>query len=265
MVVSLNNKGGIILKGFQQTIMHIPHSSTFIPDSIKGRFSLTEAELNEEILTITDHFTQEIFSIRGMITYIYPYSRLVCDPERFRDDKKETLSKVGQGAVYTLSTKGRPLRKTPFHRESILKEYYDPYHRKMEELVSKILKEHGSCLIIDAHSFPSKPLPYEEDRRRERPQICIGSTNFHMKGEHLLLVENLFREKGFSVEHNYPYQGSFVPQPFYLKEKRVSSIMIELNRSLYIHEGTGEKLASFTEVKEIIHTLLPVIAASIIP
>jgi N-formylglutamate deformylase len=43
---------------------------------------------------------------------------------------------------------------------------------------------------------------------------------------------------------------------FYGKDQRVSSIMIELNRKLYVDENTGEKLLRFPEIQGAVRQLL---------
>jgi N-formylglutamate deformylase len=40
---------------------------------------------------------------------------------------------------------------------------------------------------------------------------------------------------------NEPFKGTFVPLPFYRKDRRVLSVMIELKRSLYMDERTWER------------------------
>ena len=45
------------------------------------------------------------------------------------------------------------------------------------------------------------------------------------------------------------------------REKRVKSIMIEINRELYMDETTGEKNNSFVEIKSDIFTLISQIIA----
>ena len=38
--------------------------------------------------------------------------------------------------------------------EMLLRRCYDPHHRLLEAAVDAAIREQGSCLIIDAHSFP---------------------------------------------------------------------------------------------------------------
>ncbi len=76
-------------------LVHIPHSSTCIPPEIKSVILLKDSDLREELLRMTDRYTDELFSCvaeLGGISGGYNYSRLVLDPERFRDDKKEIMA-----------------------------------------------------------------------------------------------------------------------------------------------------------------------------
>jgi len=60
----------------------------------------------------------------------------------------------------------------------------------------------------------------------------------------LLLIKELLIAVGF----NSPYSGTMVPLRYYRKDKRVQSIMIELNRSLYLEKGTSNRNADFTKI-----------------
>ena len=55
---------------------------------------------------------------------------------------------------------------------------------------------------------------------------------------------------------NKPYEGTLVPEAFRGKDSRVESVMIEVNRSLYMDEGTGKKRSSFGNVKRVLGRLL---------
>jgi N-formylglutamate amidohydrolase len=47
----------------------------------------------------------------------------------------------------------------------------------------------------------------------------------------------VYLEAGYTVELNRPYSGSLVPLEFLDTEPRVQSIMIEVNRRLYLRDG----------------------------
>ena len=118
-------------------LVHIPHSSTYIPPEIKNILLLKDNDLQEELLRMTDRYTDEIFSCvaeLGGISVAYNYSRLVLDPERFRDDEKEDMAKKGMGVVYTKNSNGEDLREININeRDLLLQNIYDPYHRAITD------------------------------------------------------------------------------------------------------------------------------------
>ena len=234
-------------------LVHVPHASTTIPDIERKQFCISD--LNAELLNMTDLYTDELFG--GTYDSIcFPVSRLVCDPERFRDDNDEDMSRVGMGAVYTRTSCGEVLRKVNAReRESILCRYYDPHHRAFTEHVSEKLRIYGRCLIIDAHSFPAIPLPYEPDQDKNRPDFCIGTDPFHTPSGLRNACESVLRDGGYSVSVNRPFSGAIVPISFYKTDRRVQSIMIEVNRKLYM-EPDGRRKEAFGNVRWILQDLL---------
>lgn len=246
-------------------LVHIPHSSTYILPAIKDVILLKGRDLQEELLRMTDRYTDEIFSCvteLGGISVMYNYSRLLLDPERFRDDKKEIMAAKGMGVIYTKDSNGRELRKIDENeREMLLRNIYDPYHKAITKEVQELLNKFDECLIIDAHSFPSIPLPYEASQELKRPDICLGTDAYHSPEDLLEILRNFFEEINLITEINKPFAGCYVPSKFLHQDKRVKSIMIEINRELYMNEATGEKIVSFVEIKRTIEKLVSQIAA----
>jgi N-formylglutamate deformylase len=235
-------------------VIHVPHSSQYIPAEYRDDFILSESELKAELLRITDHYTDELFDIPGVVTHINQISRLVMDPERFRSDADEPIAKKGMGFAYTHTSQGKLLRVlSAAKRDQILSELYDPYHIALTNKVDRILAANDSCLILDAHSFPSKPLPYEDSQSEERPDICLGYEEIHLAPQVLQLVRQYFLKNQLTVSLNKPFAGSLVPMKYYRLDSRVQSLMVELNRSLYMNEENGEKLPSFSELRDLIH------------
>jgi N-formylglutamate deformylase len=234
-------------------LIHLPHSSVHIADDDRKEIFLDDSELNAELLKLTDRYTDELFDCPVAVIHKNLNSRIVIDPERFRSDKDEIMSHFGMGAIYTHSESGRLIKNiTEARREELMKKYYDPYHDELEKKTQQILDEHGKCLIIDGHSFPEAPLHFELDKSPDRPDICIGTCDFHTPEKLILLMEDFIKANGFTVKRDAPFAGTIVPMKYYRKDKRVCSVMIEVNRRLYMDKETGGKLPGFDDVRSFI-------------
>lgn len=238
-------------------LIHIPHRSYAIPNEYKELFYLNDNELFQEQLKMTDSYTNELFDVDGIQKLIFPISRIVCDVERFRNEEDEEMTKQGMWVCYTKTSDCEPLKKVDNkHKQEILHKYYDNHHYNFEKQVEQILEQYKKCLIIDSHSFSSKPLPYELHAQTPRPDICIGTDNFHTSKEIADYFYNAFSELGYKVGINNPFCGTIVPLKFYKKNKNVNSVMLEINRSLYMNEVTGKKNKNFMRVKRNIEQII---------
>ena len=70
--------------------------------------------------------------------------------------------------------------------------------------------------------------------------------------EHL---RDYFRKEGLTVAINEPFAGTMVPLKFYGKDKRVKSIMIEVNRKLYL-DDRFEKNENFNKIRQLLYNVL---------
>ena len=233
-------------------VLHLPHDSRYIPAEVRDQFLLDDSELGREVLRMTDHRTADLFGAHrtsGRVARA-PVSRLVVDVERFSDDALEPMAAAGMGAVYTQTSSNRPLRRfleMP-EREALLERWYRPHHRRLEHLVEDVLRQHGRAFVLDAHSFPSRPLPYERDAFPDRPDICIGTDPFHTPAALRDAFVNGIASEGFRVAVDTPFSGALVPARHYRRDPRVQSVMVEVNRRLYLDEATGLPAEDFAEV-----------------
>jgi N-formylglutamate deformylase len=222
---------------------HVPHASRRIPANVREELTLDDVELEAEIVRLTDSHTDALFDrLRGLgaTLFVNRMSRLVFDPERFLDDAIEPAAAVGQGVVYTHGTRGQRIRPlTTRDRSDRIETLYRPYHAALAKLVGDTLDDFGACMIIDCHSFPSQPLPSELDQSTDRPDICLGTDAFHSPLPLVGLLEEAFRSGGLKVKRDTPFAGTFVPETYLGRDARVSSIMIEVRRSLYMDEASG--------------------------
>ncbi len=235
-------------------VLHIPHSSTIVPADVRGDLLLTDQALQAEILAMTDHFTDRLFACESVQRVVFPVSRLVVDPERFTDDAKEPMTSRGMGVIYTNGSAGQLLRHPPTAaaRSELLARFYSPHHAALERAVGADLSTWGASLVIDCHSFPSKALPYELDQSPDRPDICLGTDTFHTPPRLVEMAREAFERAGWRVAVDRPFSGTMVPAKHYRQTPELASLMIEVNRGLYIDEATGRALDNFDAVASLV-------------
>jgi N-formylglutamate deformylase len=244
---------------FLPLVVHAPHAGTHVP--VIARESLIDPDrLRADINRLTDWYTSDLFQLPGAALCATLVSRLVVDLERYTEETLEPRAAVGQGVIYTHDSQGQRLRPelAPEQRRLWLDNWYRPWHLKLELDVLGSLQRHGACLLVDAHSFPARPLPNEDDAGRERPDICLG-TCANTPGWLLDYALNWCRLQGFSVAVDFPYAGCLVPA-VYAADRRVPAIMVEVNRGLYLQQpdpaATPALGADYFRVKTALNTLL---------
>jgi N-formylglutamate amidohydrolase len=217
---------------------------------VVGQFIVSKQALNKEIKLMTDHFTDwlvEPLSVPTAQKVIAPVSRLVVDMERFSDDSQETMSAVGMGAVYKKGSQRQTIRRklTEVERQNLIETYYNVHHQNLTKQTQHMLEQHGIAIIVDVHSYPRSALLYELDHTQMRPQICIGTCDYHTPK---LLAAGLieqFEGEGFETKVNTPFAGTLIPRKYWQQDKRVIGFMVEVRRDTYMDEanvslmGTG--------------------------
>lgn len=246
----------------KKLILHIPHSAIKIP--IKDGYVLNDKILDNEILKLTDWHTEDLYSSNESERIVFEYSRIFCDPERFSNDSLEPMAKVGMGVLYEKTDDGEIMRIISKElRNKILNQYYFKHHSKLNDAVKKQLKLNNRALILDCHSFPDIPMKRSQHKIVPRPDFNIGTDKFHTPKKLLDISTDFFKQRNFTLGINYPFSGSIVPMEYYKKNKSVESIMLEINRKLYLKEGTNEKSENYRETKKIVQEYIALIKSEI--
>ena len=240
-------------------VLHIPHASLVIPDSYRDSILLNQSDLLAEQYWATDFYCDELFVLERCQSIVADYSRFVCDVERFRDDCDEIGAQAGNGLFYTHTLRGIELRKPDsVLRDKVLAEVYDPHHTRLTEAVDEALERYGQCLIVDCHSFSDDTIPGEI-----MPDFCLGTDPTHTPKSILEQIKNCMSSNGYTVRVNYPYSGSIVPMKHYQRDMRVQSVMIEVNKRLYMQGNSTEKSESFADIQRFCRALLQKLAQGI--
>lgn len=236
-------------------ILHAPHGGRTIPAEFLADFLISPAELESEKDLMTDHFTDELVTqIRGASAVINGLSRLAVDVERFPDDTEE-MNAVGMGVLYTHGSQRQEIRQVPESKRAPLLDYFAEYSARFAELVDATLAVHSRAVIIDVHSYSEHALPYELHGAGFRPQLCIGSEPFHASDELLANVSASF--PSLDSRANHPFTGAYVPLKHYGTDARVSSVMLEIRRDVYMDEATvSPKPQAFSQLQSSLQTLV---------
>ncbi|MEV1067685.1 N-formylglutamate amidohydrolase [Streptomyces sp. NPDC050263] len=259
-------------------ILHVPHSARAIPAEARAGIVLDDGALERELDHITDSHTAEIAeeaAARAGVTpwrFVNRLSRLVVDPERFPDEREE-MRAVGMGAVYTRTTHREPLRPEDtgtdtdtdtdagggVEVEGLLARYFRPYAQAMTDAVAERLAAVGRAVVVDVHSYPTEPLPYELHGDGPRPPVCLGTDAFHTPPELLAAARRAFAEIG-ETGLDSPFAGTYVPLEHYGKEPRVSALMVEIRRDTYMSEPGGPAGPGLTRLASALAALVDAVS-----
>lgn len=224
-------------------IFHIPHTSDYIPNL--NRYKLPKPDLDVENLQSMDIDVDGIFNIDGVEKHICNFSRIFCDVEKLL--KNEPMDEVGRGIMYTHTIDGKPMREFNHHDYwNIITQYYIPYHTELTRKVNDILTSEGVVRIIDCHSYNGFDNEFD---------FCIGTDDFHTPKYLSDYVIQFFENKGFKVGVNSPYSGTYVPMKFYGNERRVESVMVEVNKKLYCDNHGRPIPERVSEINQLVKSL----------
>ena len=236
-------------------ILHIPHASLRIPDY--SHYLLPREAVDAEALYLTDLYPDQLFlPAQGDAVIQADFCRVYCDVERFDNDALEPMSKFGMGATYVRCDDGRTLRNlSPFDRDALMQNCYYPHHERLTAAVDAALARVGEAIIVDCHSFPDTPLRCSLSQGNTKFDFNIGTDAFHTPTDWIDESVKFFAERGFRLGIDEPYSGSIVPMKHYQNDTRVKSIMLEVNRNLYMNldhtRGPG-----FLKIKDVIKEFL---------
>ena len=141
---------------------------------------------------------------------------------------------------------------TPERREEIIRQAYEPHHVQLNKLSQKIVNQHGSCMMIDLHSYSDDLVRKLFGYTENLPDICLGYDAEWFSGNDALKLKSYIEQLGYSCALNYPYAGALVPMDFYRdKTPGLHSVMLEINRRVYL-EGEMVRQESVRHIGKII-------------
>jgi N-formylglutamate amidohydrolase len=243
-----------------------PHSGTIYPDDFRHVapvLSLRRAE---------DTYVDELYGAApdqdcALLAALFPRSYV--DPNRNTVDQDPDLldgpwpvplspssrSRSGRGLIWSGYPPGLPLydRKLPVEEVRLrIERYHAPYHRALQRELDETYSAFGGFCHVNCHSMPAVSTKMSpEGPGVARPDITLGDRDGTTCGPALTaFVGDYFAGRGYSVTVNDPYKGAYLLSAYSNPDKGRHSLMIELNRGLYMNEDTLEKTAGFARLQE---------------
>lgn len=256
-------------------IFDSPHSGTIYPDDF--RYSCAFDELRK----VEDAYVDDLFASapdQGCILLHALFPRSYIDVNRARDDidpmildgswPEEQLGSIaptkrsdaGIGLIPRLIRSGQPIYDRDISAKEVMNRictYYEPYHDTLNDTLKECYYNHGQYWHINCHSMPmSSAMPKRNlkliGNTLKPSDIVLGDLDGTSCGHDFTLsLRNFWQKHGFRVTVNDPFKGVELISRYAQPTRRKNCIQIEINRSLYMNETTGEKNANYEVIKKI--------------
>ena len=245
-------------------IVSVPHAGTVFPEEclpfigvdVKKLRSNEDLFVNDIVLPLADEgipfismnvarsfidVNRDKIELDAKMFYNYPKDKLIIENHRCR---------FGLGLIHRIDADSHPIYNGLLSYNEVqdrIKNVYDVYHKRLNQIINKCVKKFGGCMIIDCHSMPSKicniiPLSDSMD-------FCIGDLFSQSCPQNMSnFIENTLKEKGYNVSLNVPYSGAFITFNYCQPRKKIYTLQLEINRGIYSQENLMEKTADFQRV-----------------
>jgi len=230
---------------------------------------LRKTVLNEHaIRSSEDAFVDEFFDCAPQFgaTFIKAGApRAFVDLNRARDELDPALIEgvrrighnpriaSGLGVIPRVVANGRAIYrgKMSLHEaEERIREYWEPYHTKLQALLNVAHDRHGQTVLIDCHSMPHEAMDGVARSGVRRPDVVLGDRfGAAASGEVVDRIEAAFAAAGFIVTRNAPFAGAYITQAYGKPSKGQHAVQVEIDRSLYMNEKLIRPNGDFAAVQ----------------
>jgi N-formylglutamate deformylase len=160
----------------------------------------------------------------------------------------------GLGVIARVVSKGRAIYTGKIalqEAQSRLETCWYPYHDQLQNLLNESHKAFGEAILIDCHSMPHEAVKHlRHDDTDSRPEIILGDRFGAAASREIVdQIEDAFCSAGFICARNSPFAGAYISQRYGRPMQSQHVIQIEIDRSLYMHEGTVRPNENFDQIR----------------
>ena len=222
-------------------MLSIPHCGLQFPSELQDRYIPEQTEFIDD----TDFYLDRLYDFAselGVTVIFAKYSRWVIDLNRdpnftpLYDDGRlitelcPTTDFLGKD-IY-LNKEFLPNDKEKQRR---LREYFYPYHQKIDEVITELKNEFGKVIFWDGHSIRRN---VETIQKEPFPDFILGNNDGKTADEKIINIalESL-NSKDYKVNHNHPFKGGFLTRSKGNPTKNVHALQLEMSKDLYMSKN----------------------------
>jgi len=221
-------------------LISVPHCGTEFPYELKEQYNAKLTKAPDD----TDWFVHQLYDFAptmGMTMIAAKYSRWVVDLNRDPQSKPlYTDGRIITALCPTTTFLGEPLyrdKRSEVSSEEVtrrLERYYWPYHKLLEENLTRLKKKFGKVLLWDCHSIRQVVPTIQKEKF---PDMILGDADGTSASIGLIetALTNL-DHSGLTVNHNHPFKGGFITRNFGKPSENIHALQLEMTKVNYMDD-----------------------------
>jgi len=221
-------------------LLSIPHCGTEFPDSLRSEFVESLAAAPDD----TDWFVDKLYDFApalGITMISARISRWVIDLNRNPDDKPlYSDGRIITGLCPATTFLGEPLYRDKRKEVASIEvkrrlQYFEPYHKKIQELLDGIRQRHGKVLLWDCHSIRrSVPSIHKEPF----PDLILGDADGTSASPGIIETAlGVLDHSTYATHHNFPFKGGFITRHFGKPANGQHALQLEMTKVNYMDDS----------------------------
>lgn len=171
----------------------------------------------------------------------------------------------GLGLLKAKSRYGEPFQERKLTVDEImarLNNYHRPYHAELKDNIERMHKAYGFVYQISCHCMSAIGAPTHPDPGQARADFCIGNLDGKTASpEFMEFLRKTLVDMGYTCTVNVPYAGGELNRRYGDPANGIESVMLEINKKLFIDIKTFKKTENFENVRRDLGTFMQKVSA----
>ncbi len=241
-------------------VLSVPHSGRFFPPEFLDNVCVSLEELRSNEDPFVDELVADA-SDRGIPMVALNIGRAFIDVNRdaieidpgmfYNYPEGDVVSgnkrcRVGLGLLHRITAERKNIYDGLLNyneAQARIKNVYNVYHRALQKMIDRTVKNFGFCLVLDCHSMPSKICNIMQDNRQI--EFCLGTLFEQSCPAEVIEYMHQYLGQKYNVSLDCPYSGAYISFNYCQPRKNVHTLQIEINRGIYEDESVYKKNANF--------------------